>query len=444
MAIISRFLAIDSFCHLRPTSLLQTRGHILSSNSYQLHPGIYSRNVHASTTNRGEQEDDVVIVGGGIAGLATAVSLHKLGIRSLVLEQADSLRTSGTSLTLNNNGWKALDFIGIADELRSQFLRIQGLQVKTETGKELLSTSLKDQVSRLELRAVERKVLLQKLADQLPPNTIRFSSKLSDIERAKTGETNLLQLVDGTQLSAKVVIGCDGIRSPVAKWMGFREPKYSGHCAFRGLGVYPEGQPYEPIVNYMYGKGVRAGYVPISPTKIYWFIVYNDASYQDPRTTPDPSKLRNKARDLLKNWPTELHTIMENTPDETITRTPLQDRWLWPVITPSASTGRVVVAGDAWHPMTPNLGQGGCCALEDAIVLSHKISDAIKSRNQGAIETALRSYEKERWSHVFKSTIRSNLVGALAQSKNKVVSYVRDKFVIPKLIQAYQFQKHAN
>ena len=74
------------------------------------------------------------------------------------------------------------------------------------------------------------------------------------------------------------MIGCDGIRSSIAKWMGFPEPKYVGHCAFRGLASYSDGQPYGPRVNYIYGRGVRAGYVPVSPTKVYWFICFNSPS----------------------------------------------------------------------------------------------------------------------------------------------------------------------
>lgn len=76
----------------------------------------------------------------------------------------------------------------------------------------------------------------------------------------------------------QVVIACDGIRSPVAKWMGFSEPKYVGHCSFRGLGFFPDGQPFEPRVNYIYGRGIRAGFVPVSPTKVYWFVCFNSSS----------------------------------------------------------------------------------------------------------------------------------------------------------------------
>lgn len=76
----------------------------------------------------------------------------------------------------------------------------------------------------------------------------------------------------------QIVIGCDGIRSPIAKWLGFSEPKYVGHCAFRGLAIYPSGQPFEPQVNFIYGRGVRAGFVPISTTKLYWFVCFNSPS----------------------------------------------------------------------------------------------------------------------------------------------------------------------
>ena len=73
-----------------------------------------------------EETKDVVIVGGGIAGLATALSLRRLGVGATVLEQGPSLRAGGTSLTLFKNGWRVLDSIGVADELRAKYLRIQG------------------------------------------------------------------------------------------------------------------------------------------------------------------------------------------------------------------------------------------------------------------------------------------------------------------------------
>ncbi|TYH81497.1 hypothetical protein ES332_D03G204300v1 [Gossypium tomentosum] len=337
----------------------------------KLNPSV---NIKASA---GVRKEDIVIVGAGIAGLATAVSLRRLGIGSVVLEQAASLRTGGTSLTLFKNGWRVLDAIGVADTLRGQFLEIQGMAVNSEDGRELRSFKFKDEDQTQEVRAVERRILLETLANELPPETVRFSSKLGKIQSSENGET-LLQLTNGTTLLAKIVIGCDGIRSPIAKWMGFSEPKYAGYSAFRGLGVYPDGQPFAANVNYIYGRGLRAGYVPVSPTKVYWFICYNSPSSPGPKIT-DPALLRKQAKELVNNWPEELIRLIDLSPDETISKTLLVDRWLWPGLSPPASTGKVVLVGDAWHPMTPNLGQGACCALEDSVILTKKLANAIKS-----------------------------------------------------------------
>ncbi|MED6111303.1 Monooxygenase 2 [Stylosanthes scabra] len=70
--------------------------------------------------------EDIVIVGAGIAGLTTALGLHRLGIPSLVLESSDKLRATGFALTIWNNAWKALDAVGIAQTLRPKHLQLKG------------------------------------------------------------------------------------------------------------------------------------------------------------------------------------------------------------------------------------------------------------------------------------------------------------------------------
>ncbi|XVF51832.1 hypothetical protein PTKIN_Ptkin04bG0215900 [Pterospermum kingtungense] len=312
--------------------------------------------------------------------------------------------------------------------------------VKSEDGRELRSFNFKDEDQTQEVRAVERRILLETLANRLPPEAVKFSSKLSKIESTENGET-LLELTDGTRLLAKIVIGCDGIRSPIARWMGFSEPNYSGHCAFRGLGYYPDGQPFASRVNYIYGRGLRAGYVPVSPTKVYWFICYNSPS-AGPKTT-DPILLKKQAQELVKNWPAELLNLIDLTPNETLSKTPLVDRWLWPGVSPPASAGKVVLVGDAWHPMTPNLGQGACCALEDAVILTRKLADAIKSE-PASVEGAFRAYGEERWPRIFPLTIKANLVGSLLQWDNPVICSVRNNVIIPKLVRIGPMLEHTN
>lgn len=76
-----------------------------------------------------EEDEDIVIVGAGIAGLTTSLALHRLGIRSLVLESSESLRVTGFALTLWTNAWRALDAVGIRDSLRQQHIQLQGMVV---------------------------------------------------------------------------------------------------------------------------------------------------------------------------------------------------------------------------------------------------------------------------------------------------------------------------
>ncbi|XP_021765808.1 uncharacterized protein LOC110730320 isoform X1 [Chenopodium quinoa] len=438
---ISSLLLANKFLPPSSTSLNHQKSTYSPNKFIPYQPQKGNKFFCLSKSNSDTRNEDIVIVGAGIAGLATALALHRLGIPSLVLEQSDFLRKGGTSLTLFKNGWKVLDILGVGNELRTQFLQIQGMTIKTDEGKELRSFEFKDVDPSQEVRAVERRVLLQTLADALPPNSVQFSSKLAKIETNQgTGETQL-ELTNGTKLSAKVVIGCDGIRSQIAQWMGFPEPKYAGHCAIRGLAVYSEGQPHQPRVSYIYGRGVRAGFVPVSPTKVYWFICFNRSS-PGPKIS-NPLEVKRQALDLVSNWPSELRDTIDLTPEETISRAALEDRWLWPTLTPPVSKGGVVLAGDAWHPMTPNLGQGGCCALEDAIVLAKKLSRAI-NHGQGSIIDAMKSYGDERWPRVFPLTIRANLVGNLLQWENPAVCAVRNSIVIPKVVQIGPLLEHTN
>ncbi|XP_071696942.1 monooxygenase 2-like [Rutidosis leptorrhynchoides] len=386
------------------------------------------------------RKEEIVIVGAGIAGLATAVSLNKLGVGSLVLEQAETLRTGGTSLTLFKNGWKILDEMGVGDELRSQYFEVQGMEMKTDSERVLRSFEFKEDDPTQEVRTVERGILLETLAKKLPADSISYSSKLAKIEKHENGET-LLELANGTKISSKVVIGCDGVRSSVAKWMGFSEPNYVGYCAFRGLADYPNGQPYVRRVTYIYGQGVRAGFAPASKTKVYWFVIFNSPE-PGPRIT-DPLVLKNQTKELIKKWPSELQNIIDATPDDTIIRTPIADRWLWPGLSPRASSGGVVLVGDAWHPMTPNLGQGACSALEDALILVEKLAPALKA-GPTVIENAMRSYENERWSRIFSITIKANLFGAVLQSENPVVCAIRDNVLVPKLVRLGTMLEHTN
>ncbi|KAK2650108.1 hypothetical protein Ddye_017597 [Dipteronia dyeriana] len=217
------------------------------------------------------EEEEVVIVGAGIAGLATAVALKRLGIRALLLERAECLRATGAALTLFSNAWLALDVLAVSHKLTSIYSPVKrGLVTNMQTGatQEVSFTGAGP-------RSVHRKSLLETLANELPIDTIRFSSKVASIE-TQTQENSpitIIHLSDGTVIKAKMLIGCDGVHSVVGNWLGLAAPVNSGRSAIRGMAVFPQGHGWNHEIRQFVDVGMRAGFVPLTDKDIYWFFV---------------------------------------------------------------------------------------------------------------------------------------------------------------------------
>nr|GME00114.1 monooxygenase 2-like [Ipomoea batatas] len=200
---------------------------------------------------------DIVIVGGGIAGLATSLGLHRLGLKSLVLESSESLRAGGFGLMLWNNAWRALDALGVADSLRRHSFLIKELVLVFHIRQ---SMSISCSIRNIECRCLRRKLLLETLEKELPQGTIRYSSKVVLIE--DSGPYKLVHLADGSLVRTKVLIGCDGVNSVVAKWLGLQKPVDSKRADIRGFVEYPDKHGFEPKFYLFVGARVNFGFLP--------------------------------------------------------------------------------------------------------------------------------------------------------------------------------------
>ncbi|XP_048128534.1 monooxygenase 2-like [Rhodamnia argentea] len=379
--------------------------------------------------------EDVVIVGAGIAGLATAVALKKVGVRALVLERSEGLRAAGAALTLFPNAWYALDALGISHKLTSiytPFYKGYVTDVKTKAIQEVSYGASKG--SGDEQRAVNRKVLLQVLAAELPSNTIRFSSKLTSIEtQVEQGSSIcILALEDGTIIKSKVVIGCDGVHSRIARWLGLDSPVDSGRSAIRGLAVYPQGHGLNHEFQQFVDVSKRAGFVPLNDKEIYWFFLCK-APPKDADIGVDPSLLlRDVVDNLAKDFPPLYLDVVGQSDLSALTWAPLIFRYPWDVILGNLTRAHITVAGDAMHPMTPDLGQGGCSALEDAVVLARHIGSSISKL--GKLETcgvgfALERYARERRWRAAMLITASFLSGWVSQDGSSWwMRFLRDVF----------------
>ncbi|KAM6563610.1 hypothetical protein CsatB_023608 [Cannabis sativa] len=356
-----------------------------------------------------EVVEDVVIVGAGIAGLATAVALKRVGVKALVLEKSNGLRATGAALILSRNAWLALDALGVSQKLNSMYPFIKEFRAyitNLESGaiQEISAAKRASGNGETRARAVHRKALLETLAGELPTNSIRFSSKLTKIETEShlSSSIAVIHLEDENVIKAKILIGCDGVHSMVARSLGIIAAIDSGRSSVRGLAVFPQGHCLKDEMHQFVGTRRRAGLVPVNDKEIYWYFTCSSPSKGTGLLSGDPKVIQREVIEkYAKDFPEIYLDAVKHTDLSTLTWAPLMFRYPWNVAFGKLSKQNITVAGDAMHPMTPDLGQGGCAALEDAVVLGRHIGTSIQ-QNGGLVQPqmakALADYvEERRW-----------------------------------------------
>ncbi|KAI3966610.1 hypothetical protein MKX01_011408 [Papaver californicum] len=354
--------------------------------------------------------EEAVIVGGGIAGLATALALKRVGVKSLVLEKANELRVTGGSLTLFSNAWIALESLGVAHKLTSlykPYKRGEVTNVANGVTQEILfSTDEGDEWLARGPRPVHRRALLEALLEELPTDTIHYSWRLHSIEKTETLNDAdsfgvIVHLENETTIHTKVLIGCDGVLSVVAKWLELKDPVYSDRYAVRGLGVFPEGHGLKHEAQQFLAEGCRIGILPNNDTDVFWFMTYPSIpSEEEEMAKGDPKIIQKTMLERVPDSAQIVKDVIQHAYMPSLSWGPLQFRYPWDLLFGKVSNGTITVAGDAMHPMTPDLGQGGCSALEDAVVLGRHIGNSY-IRNGGMLsqedlEVKIGMYVKER------------------------------------------------
>ncbi|KAG9442802.1 hypothetical protein H6P81_018656 [Aristolochia fimbriata] len=379
-----------------------------------------------------EAVEEVVIVGGGIAGLATALGLHRIGVRSLVLESSEASRITGFAFVTWKNAWKALDALGIGDTLRSAHRQLTRLRVVISvtglTASEVLFRGA-EKGENVEVRCLRRKLLLETLERELPHGTIRFGSKV--VSLVQSGNLQLLHLADGSTIKTKTLIGSDGVNSIIAKSLGLGKPAFAGRSEVRGVAEVPEGHNLKPEFLMYVGAGFRSGFVPCDEKTVYWFFTYCP-SPQNEMLEDDPEKMRQYILSKLCGLPKHLLAIVEASELDTVVSSPLRYRRPWELLWGSICKDNICVTGDALHPMTPELGQGACSALEDGVTMARCLGEALLGKpgdEETRIKRGLEKFTKERRCRSINLITTAYITGLIQQSDDSVVSFFRDKFL---------------
>mmetsp|Transcript_20596 Transcript_20596/g.26641 ORF Transcript_20596/g.26641 Transcript_20596/m.26641 type:complete len:580 (-) Transcript_20596:2242-3981(-) len=407
----------------------------------------------------------VAIAGGGVGGLTAALYMLKNGMDVTVYEKTAAFARFGGPIQFASNALSVLKEIDetLFDRVMEKFtftgtracgikdgLRADGSFRMTDDSLDyvinpdapadwFVKFPLKGCADLYDLpytgvidRPDLQEILLEE-CKQIKPDFIQNGNPVESYQSHGKGQGVTVQLADGTQAGADLLVGSDGIWSAVRAQMYGEEVKksspdlkkrqgcnYSGYTVFAGETVVKTPDYYE--TGYKVYIGPQRYFVTsdVGDGRIQWYAFFAlppgtkkapsgwGGSVRDEQADPQEN-LVEYIKSLHEGWTDEIMTILDATPPESVEQRDLYDRS--PELLRSWADGNVVLIGDAVHPMMPNLGQGGCQALEDAYVLTEVLSN---TKSTDKIESSLQEFYRKRIVRVsivqFLSRLASDLI----------------------------------
>jgi len=353
---------------------------------------------------------NILVVGGGIAGLSAALMLERSGHQTEIIEQSDRWQSFGGGITLMCNGMTLLDRLGLGDPVRSGGRIIQSIRIADARDQTLSRFNVHQYAGTLAPTVtIHRHDLHVALRARLRFSNVRFAMTVRSLERL--GDQMRAVFSDGTSRCYDLVVGSDGLHSSVREFVSPSRVRYAGYVCWRFI-CSGDGLPFERdgLVE-MWGVGKRFGIVPLSQDRIHCFAAVNAGR---------PETLRSTAvgdfRLLFREFGGMVPQLLERLPGP-------GQLWFAPIEEVKVTgwvRDRVVLIGDAAHGMTPNLTQGASLAIEDAECLSRVIDAA------GCLDEGLRAYREERWKRVGAIRRRSALLGRVGQWQSPVLAGLRN------------------
>ncbi len=368
-----------------------------------------------------------LIIGGGIGGLATAIALQRVGIEVIACEKAPQITEVGAGLSLWSNAILVARCLGVESQVVDTGSVIDKTQSGLPSGEVLQETDFtvfeqKFGAPSVCVHRAELQRILRDAALSCDPNAVQTNRKCVSFEE-KNGVVQAA-FDDGSHEQADVLIGADGIHSVVRQFLfGVRKPRYAGYFAWRGIAegvseLLPTGQAL-----FVVGRGIQAGCFHCGKNRIYWFITCNAPEHSHPSSAGDKADILA----MLEHWRAPVAQFVKATDERAILRNDIIDA----PPQPTWGRGRITLLGDAIHATTPNLGQGACQAMEDAVFLAHSLSTI------SSAEDALRHYESIRQERTKFVVEQSWQLGKLLQNSNPVGVWLRDSLSRTKYASAH-------
>lgn len=327
-----------------------------------------------------------IIIGAGIGGMSTAIALEQKGFSTQVFEAVKEMKPVGAAISIWPNGVKCLNALGMAEKIKAI-----GGDMRTMAyfdyrhGTPLTQFSMSPLVKRVGERPypVVRAELQNMLIDHYGKSRIQFAMRLVGIDQNEKGVTVTFE--DGSQAQGDFLIAADGTHSVARAYVVDNPPprRYAGYVNWNGLVSVDEAiAPASQWTTYV-GDGKRVSLMPVSHQRFYFFFdVPLPLGLAENRET-----LKADLKNYFSGWCPAVQTLIDTLDASTTNRVEIHD------IEPFDQfvKGRVALLGDAAHSTTPDIGQGGCAAIEDAVVLA----EILASHSLG-IEDSLQRYQQRR------------------------------------------------
>ncbi|QLZ68529.1 monooxygenase [Legionella sp. PC1000] len=359
---------------------------------------------------------DILIIGAGMGGLTCAIACKQAGFLTTVLERNSEPGAIGAGIWLPPNALQVYEQIEILKDLFPLGYCINQINLISAFSGKLRETNLNNYLDKYKftLLALHRARLLNFLVEKTGFQSIQFNSHIKNLKHHDSNVSVILE--NGEKITAKILIGADGIHSTIRNLVFGNTPiRYSGTSSFRGvinLSGITKGrhEAYE-----IWAPGHRLGYSLISEKEMYWYLTFdakqscfipNDERYQMLLT-------------FAEKYLTSEVELFQNMQPEQIIQTDISElkrikQWNY---------NRICLLGDAAHAMTPNLGQGAAQAIEDALTLT------LSLKKHGLNEHALSAYNATRIKKVRYIVTKSWEIGKMCHIQSKILQAIRDYLI---------------
>jgi 2-polyprenyl-6-methoxyphenol hydroxylase-like FAD-dependent oxidoreductase len=320
----------------------------------------------------------ILIVGGGIAGLALARALREQGIVAEIIERTASWPVGGTGLYLPGNGVRALGALGLADTVLARAVRMSYQRILDHAGRQLAEIEL----ARLWKQVgpcvgIARHDLHRILLDGTAGVPLRLGTTVTTLNQ-QDSEVNVV-FSDGSTGTYALVVAADGIHSSIRQLVwGSVRPRHLGLVCWRFLAEYSG-----VIDTWTAMLAPRQAFLamPVDRNRLYCYADLTASVTEDPT-----GRHLDRLRALFAEFAEPVPSIFSAVDDvDSIYFSPIEE-----VVVDTWVHGRVLLIGDAAHATSPNMAEGASMALEDALVLTHMLG------RHGSLDEALSAFSERR------------------------------------------------